>query len=64
MTVVLSEEQRRTLSAVVDTFVTATEPPAGTVDTDGFYARTGSAVGANGAVEFVLSVLDPALAAG
>jgi hypothetical protein len=60
----ITDEQRRTLSALVDTFVAAAEPPPGVADVDGFYARTGSQVGANGAVEFVLGLLDPAMAAG
>jgi choline dehydrogenase-like flavoprotein len=62
--VTITDEQRRTLSALVDTFVAAAEPPPGVGDPDGFYARTGSQVGADGAVEFVLAMVDPALAAG
>jgi choline dehydrogenase-like flavoprotein len=63
MAVELTEAQRRTLSALADTFVAAVPPPDGT-DPDGFYARTGSQVGAPAAFEMAVNSLDPSLAGG
>jgi choline dehydrogenase-like flavoprotein len=59
-----TDEQRRTVSALADTFVAAVPPPAGVDDADGFYARTGSAVGVPAYLELGLEGLDPDVVAG
>jgi choline dehydrogenase-like flavoprotein len=64
MAVELTDAQRRTLSAVADTYVAAVPPPDGAGDPDGFYARTGSQAGAPVAMEIALGAIDPALSAG
>src|SRR5690242_4088703 len=63
MAVELTDAQRRTISALADTYVAAVPSPTGQ-DPDGFYARTGTEAGAPIAVEIALSRIDPALAGG
>jgi hypothetical protein len=57
-------EQRRTLSALADTFVANVPPPDGESDPNGFYARTGSEVGVPDFLELGLDALAPEVRAG
>jgi choline dehydrogenase-like flavoprotein len=63
MAVELTDAQRRTISALADTFVAAVPSPTGD-DPDGFYARTGTEAGAAVAAEIALGSIAPASAAG
>lgn len=56
----LTELQRQTLAALVDTFVAAVPPPDGSADPHGFWATPGTAVGAHLAVEEYLTTQVPA----
>ena len=60
----LTDAQRRTISALADTFVAAVPPPPGSQDADGFFARTGTQAGAAAAFEITLDRLEPALSGG
>lgn len=56
----LTELQRQTLAALVDTFVATVPPPNGSADPHGFWATPGTAVGAHLAVEEYLTTQVPA----
>jgi choline dehydrogenase-like flavoprotein len=62
--VTLTDEQRRTLRALADTFVAAVPAPTGADDPTGFYARTGTEAGVPATLELGLDTLDPATVAG
>jgi choline dehydrogenase-like flavoprotein len=64
MAVVLTEEQRQTITVLIDTFVPAVAPPPGIADPHRFYARTGTEVVSAAAVEYALNGIAPELAAG
>src|SRR5581483_5982589 len=49
-----SNSQRRTLSALCDTFVPSLPPPEGEADPDGFWARAASDLGVPEAIEIAL----------
>src|SRR5262245_41981242 len=63
MAVELTDDQRRVISALADTFVASVPPPDGQ-DPDGFSARTGTEAGAPVAAEIALTRIDPATAGG
>jgi glycine/D-amino acid oxidase-like deaminating enzyme len=63
ITLQLTDAQQRVISALADTIVAAVPPPDGQ-DPDGFYARTGTEVGAPVAVEIGLGRMDPPVAVG